>query len=727
MKQSFLFLASFYLACCCSSFSKEVSLPLKAQENLSTGITLFTPQGYNPTKTPSLAFEKPLVSSRARFQKYEGTLIPRFFYHDDAVVASMKVPHGSSLYGTGEVKGPLLRNGKKIALWNTDNAGYKKKGKGNRLYQSHPWVLGVRPDGTAFGVLFDSTWKAILTTTSSEIRFENEGAPFRVLIIEKESPQAVVQALAELTGKIALPPKWALGFQQCRYSYHPDVKVKAIAEEYRKRHLPCDVLWMDIDYMNGYRIFTFNPHEFPNPKELNNYLHERGFHSVWMIDPGVKVDPHYVVYQEGRKKKLWVETQGKKSYEGDVWPGTCVFPDFTMPATRQWWSQLYINFMSQGIDGVWNDMNEPAIFHTPSGTMPEDNWHRGGGALPAGIHRLYHNVYGMLMVSATRDGILKANPDVRPFVLTRANYLGGQRYAATWTGDNGARWSYLKMAVPMTLNLGLSGQPFSGPDLGGFREKTTPELFGQWIVMAPFFPFARAHTDKKNLPREPWVFGPRIEAIARTALERRYRLLPYLYTQFFTASKTGMPIMQPLFFADPHDLRLRTEDRAFLYGPDLLVIPQWAWGAKLPRGIWRPISLINLKQEADGFQPFLKIRGGAIVPLGRIIQNTNEESLRPLTLLVCLDEKGEASGILYEDQGNGFEYQQGNYALTRYHAKREGENVIVTKTERQGTYPIADRNIKVEVITAEGVFKGEGQESKGVKIGIRSPNGYKTP
>ncbi len=238
--------------------------------------------------------------------------------------------------------------------------------------------------------------------------------------------------------------------------------------------------------------------------------------------------------------------------------------------------------------------------------------------------------------------------------------------------------------------------------------------------MAPFFPFARAHTDKKNPPREPWVFGTKIEAVARIALERRYRLLPYLYTQFFNASKTGMPIMQPLFFADPQDLRLRAEDRAFLYGPDLLVIPQWARGAKVPRGIWRPISLIDPKQEADGFQPLLKIRGGAIVPLGRIIQSTNEESLRPLTLLVCLDEQGEASGTLYEDQGNGFQYQQGNYALTRYHAKRQGENVIVTKTERQGTYPIADRRIKIEVITADGVFKAEGQESKGVRIDTHS-------
>jgi len=466
-------------------------------------------------------------------------LIPQIFSKGEKTEVSLAVPSGSSLYGTGEVTGPLLRNGKTITLWNSDNPTYQLY-HGRRLYQSHPWVLGVRPDGTAFGVIFDTTWKARLKTDSRQILFISDGPPFRVVIIEEKSPQAVVRTLTELTGKIPLPPKWALGFQQCRYSYYPDAKVREIADQYRARHLPSDVIWMDIHYMDGYRSFTFDPKRFP---ETNDYLHQHGFHSVWIIDPGIKVDPHYSVYQEESRQNLWVETNKRTPFYGEVWAGLSAFPDFTMPVARRWWAGLYHHFLKQGVDGVWNDMNEPSVFHAHNLTMPENNWHRGGGGLPSGIHRMYHNIYGMLMIKASRAGILQERPKERPFLLTRSNYLGGQRYAATWTADNSADMSYLKMSIPMALNLGLSGESFNGADLGGYAGKVTPELFGQWIVLASFFPFARAHTATYNPPREPWVFGPKIEAVTRVALEWRYRLLPYLYTLFYQASQTGDPIL----------------------------------------------------------------------------------------------------------------------------------------------------------------------------------------
>ena len=421
-----------------------------------------------------------------------------------------------------------------------------------------------------------------------------------------------MRGLAELTGKMPLPPKWALGFHQCRYSYYPDARVRQIADEFRKRKLPCDVIWLDINYMDGFRIFTFDPKLFPDPKATNDYLHQNGFHSVWMIDPGVKQDPSYSVYREGNGRNLWVQTKSGAPFVGKVWPGPCVFPDFTMPAARQWWAGLYRNFIATGVDGVWNDMNEPAVFDGPDHSMPEDNQHRGGGDLPPGPHLLYHNVFGMLMTSATRDGILQARPDKRPFVLTRANHLGGQRYAATWTGDNVAAMPYLETSIPMSLNLSLSGQPLNGPDLGGYSGPITPELFGKWISMAPFFPFSRAHTDVKNPAREPWTQGPEIENVSRTALERRYRLLPYLYTLAYTASTKGDPIMQPVFFADPKDADLRSESGAFLLGPDLLVVPHWVESPKLPKGIWRDVSLGDPARENDGYQARVMIRGGGI-------------------------------------------------------------------------------------------------------------------
>ncbi len=361
-------------------------------------------------------------------------------------------------------------------------------------------------------------------------------------------------------------------------------------------------------------------------------------------------------------------------------------------------------------------MNEPAVFDTPSNTMPEDNHHRGGGDLPPGEHTMYHNVFGILMTRATREGMMAEHPDRRPFVLSRSNYLGGQRYAATWTGDNHADMSYLKLSVPMSINLGLSGQPLSGPDIGGYEGGATPELFGQWIAVGAFYPFCRAHAAKGTPNQEPWAFGPEIENVSRTALERRYRLMPYLYTLAHRASETGDPIMQPVFFADPKDADLRAEQTAFLFGPSLLVVPTWAKEPKLPRGIWREVSLLDGNREKDGYQPTVKVRGGAIIPLGGVVQDTNEKSSEPLTLLVCLDEQGRANGTLYEDAGDGYGYTKGEYALSRYRAVKVDNNVLVQREQRQGDMQTPDREIQVVVVTANGVRKASGKESQGINV-----------
>ena len=527
-----------------------------------------------------------------------------------------------------------------------------------------------------------------------------------------------MRGLAELTGHMPMPPAWALGYHQCRYSYYPDARVREIADTFRAKNIPCDVIWMDIDYMNGFRVFTFDPKNFPDPTATNAYLHQHAFHSVWMIDPGVKVDPDYAVYQSGSAQHLWVENKDGGEYHGKVWPGECAFPDFTMPETRQWWAGLYKDFLATGVDGVWNDMNEPAVFDGPDSTMPTDNRHRGGGGLPPGPHELYHNVFGILMTRGTREGMMQAHPDRRPFVLSRSNYLGGQRYAATWTGDNRAEDSYLRTSVPMSINLGLSGQPMSGPDIGGYEGGATPELFGQWIAVGAFYPFCRAHAAKGIRNQEPWAFGPEIENVSRTALERRYRLMPYLYTQAHHASETGEPIMQPVFFADPKDAALRGEDRAFLFGPDVLVVPTWADAPHLPRGDWRDVSLLDGNREKDGYQPAVKIRPGAIVPLGRVVQSTAEPSLSPLTLLVNLDEHGQAEGTLYEDAGDGYGYTKGEYAATHYRASREGGAVMVKLEARQGNLKVPDREVRVTVLTAAGAKNAVGKDSTGVRVTV---------
>ena len=546
----------------------------------------------------------------------------------------------ADFYGGGEVTGPLRRNSTTIELWNHDNYRYLDHG-GKRLYQSHPWAMGVRRDGSSFGVLFDTTYRAFLSMREHDVEFRSTAPALNVYVIEGKTPQEVVRGLARLTGTTPLPPRWALGYHQCRYSYAPDSEVRRIALEFRKRHIPCDVLWMDIDYMRGYRIFTFDPEGFPDPKGLNDFLHEHGFKGIWMIDPGVKKEPGYFVFDQGSQRDVWVKDTFGQPYVGKVWPGDCQFPDFTRSDVRQWWAGLYDNFAKLGVDGVWNDMNEPAVFEGVDKSMPVDNRHENGS------HLQFHNVYGMTMARGTREGMQAARPDKRPFVLTRANFIGGQRYAATWTGDNESSWDHLKLSVPMSLTLGLSGQPFSGPDLGGFALDATPDLWGNWVGHGAFLPFCRAHSSKDTERKEPWSFGPEVEKAARTALQRRYRLLPYFYTLFERSSRTGDPVMQPVFFADPADVSLRTEQQAFMVGEDLLVVPRWALNPKLPKGGW-----VDILKEDGPYQARLLQRAGSVIPLGSAIESTDQPS--QLTLSVCPDANGRAQGDLYLDEGDGY-------------------------------------------------------------------------
>lgn len=699
---------------CFTGWLSAHNVKMEKEVIVGDGIAKFVPKGFNLSQMPSFALkaepqEKGMLPSN--WQLYP--IVEKKKGHASAY---LDVPQGTSLYGGGEVTGPLLRNGQSIKLWNTDSGAYSVD-NGKRLYQSHPWVMGVRPDGTSFGILFDTPYKAKLTTTDERINFETEGELFRIFVIDRESPQAVIKGLAELIGTMPMVPRWALGYQQCRFSYTPASRVIEVADTFRIKRIPCDVMWMDIDYMDGYRIFTFNPQTFPDPAALNRDLHIRGFHSAWMIDPGAKVDSTYFVYKSGTANDVWVKTAQGKEFHGDAWPGACAFPDFTQPKTVRWWADLYKDFLDKGVDGVWNDVNEPQISNTPTGTMPEDNKHLGGDKIPAGPHLKYHNVYGYLMVKASREGIMKARPQNRPFILTRSNFLGGQRFAATWTGDNASWESHMTMSVPMILTLGLSGQPFSGADVGGFLFNPDADLFGRWMALGAFYPFSRGHACAGTISKEPWAFGQKVEDVSRMALERRYVLLPYYYTLLHEASETGMPIMRPVFFADPKDTLLRAEEQAFLIGENLLVVPEWAQNPALPKGIWRNLSLIP-GDDKDSYQAKLKIRGGAIIPTGKVIQNTNEKSLDPLTLLVCLDEKGEAHGTLYWDEGDNWSFKDGNYSFQHFTAIRTADNKVQVKiTQKKGKYITENNDMAiVKIITDKGIYQASGNLVEGIEV-----------
>jgi alpha-glucosidase len=365
------------------------------------------------------------------------------------------------------------------------------------------------------------------------------------------------------------------------------------------------------------------------------------------------------------------------------------------------------------------------VFDNAQKQMPTDNWHRADEALGGpGPHRRYHNVYGMLMVHATREGMLAARPEKRPFVLTRSNFIGGQRYAATWTGDNSSDWDHLAWSIPMALNMTLSGQPFVGPDIGGFAGNCDGRLFARWMGIGTLLPFARGHSIKDSCPHEPWEFGPEVEATCRRAIERRYRLLPYLYTLFRAAAQEGVPIVRPVLFADPADAALRDVDDAFLLGADVLVrasvTPDGSTRAPVPRGLWREHDLTPREDGSpDPELPELRFRGGSIVPLGPVQQFIGEQPLDPLTLVVTPDAEGNATGVLYEDAGDGWEFRDGHFQLTTYKARTEADHLIVEVADASGRMHAADREIGVIVPLPDGrVVRGRGRDGKMVSLSV---------
>ncbi|KAL6880662.1 hypothetical protein ACP4OV_012227 [Aristida adscensionis] len=673
---------------------------------------------------PSLSFAEP----RCREVPREGTdtpaILPTCEIVEDAQNVIIKLPSGTSFYGTGEASGSLERTGKRVVTWNTDAWGY---GPGTAsLYQSHPWVLAVLPDGKALGVLADTTRRCeIDLRQKSTIKLSAPSAYPVITFGPFNTPADVVTSLSHAIGTVSMPPKWSLGYHQCRWSYESSDKVLKVARTFREKGIPCDVVWMDIDYMHGFRCFTFDSNCFPDPKSMVNDLHSIGCKAVWMLDPGIKNEKGYFAYESGSEDDVWVRKADENPFIGEVWPGDCAFPDFTSIKARSWWASLVRGFISNGVDGIWNDMNEPAVFNTTTKTMPESNIHKGDPDI-GGVqkHPYYHNVYGMLMARSTYEGMKMANAAKRPFVLTRAGFIGSQRYAATWTGDNLSNWEHLHMSLAMIVQLGLSGQPLSGPDIGGFAGNATPQLFGRWMGVGALFPFSRGHSEKGSFDHEPWSFGEECEEVCRLALLRRYRLLPHIYTLFYHSHTMGTPVAAPVFFADPQDQELRKVETSFLLGPLLVcasTLPNKGaheCAHKLPKGIWLPFDFGDSHPDL----PMLYLQGGAILPVGLPVTHVAEASLEDdLTLIVALDENGKAEGVLFEDDGDGYDFKQGNYLLTYYVAELQQSVVTVKISKSDGLWKRAKRILKINVLLGGGAMvSSHGVDGEDVHLQLPS-------
>ena len=640
-----------------------------------------------------------------------------------------KMPLLENYYGLGDKPGALNRRNRAFTMWNTDAYGFQEST--DPIYKTIPFFMGVL-DGRAYGIFFDNTYRSNFDfgiASPDYYSFGSEGGEINYYYLAGPDPRKVVQTYVDLTGHTELPPYWTLGFQQSRYSYYPEARVLEVAKTFRNKKIPADAIYLDIDYQQGYAPFTVNREYFPTFEQMVKDLSAEGFHTVLITDLHIKFDPDhgYKPFNTGMKEDVFVKKADGSLYIGEVWPGPSVFPDFTLTRVRKWWGELYKDFVGMGIAGFWNDMNEPALFQTPTKTMPLDNRHRldDGTSLD---HRAIHNVFGMQNVRGTYDGLRILRPNERPFVLTRAAYAGTQRYAATWSGDNSSTWNHIRMSTPLMLNMGISGYPFVGSDIGGFAGSPPMDLLTRWIELGAFNPIYRDHTGKGTNDQEPWAGGPEQEAIRRRYIELRYRLLPYTYTTVEETTRTGLPIMRPLFLEYPETTAFYDDDRDFLFGNDLLVEPVVTemldpLVLNLPSGIWYDFWSAEQVVDSDKLELHPKldelplyVRAGAIVPLQNIIQFTGETPTGALELRVYAGD--HCHGALYQDDGHTYDYQKGAFLRLAYSCAVSSEGVTVTShIEKNGFTPWWN--------TAEVKVYGMATSPKDVRLGDRSVSGWK--
>jgi alpha-glucosidase len=651
-----------------------------------------------------------LMDSRGRVVVEDDPQRPASFDTETgAVETAERRAETETYYGLGEKAMPMSRHMQQIVMWNSDTYAYPTGL--DPIYQSIPFFIALH-EGSGYGLFLDNTYRTYFDmgkTTPGRYTFGAAGGELNYYLFTgglDRSPRKVLRDYTELTGHTPLPPIWVLGYQQSRWSYFPESRVREIVRHFRADRIPADVIYLDIDYMDGYRVFTWDKSRFSDPAKMIGDFRADGFRTVIIVDPGVKVDENYGVYRQGRQGSYFTKAVDGQEFHAQVWPGACAFPDFTDPRARQWFGSLYKGHTDEGVAGFWNDMNEPAtflpddlqeprIFHHPGKTFPLSVQHAGDGM--AGDHARYHNVYGMQMARATFEGLRQLRPDVRPFVLTRAGYAGVQRYSAVWTGDSVSSWEHLRLLIPMLTNLGVSGVPLVGADVGGFVGNPSGELYARWLQAAALTPLMRSHTNAGSKDKEPWSYGPEFERINRKTIELRYKLLPYLYSVFHEHTQTGAPVMRPLWFEYPKDVRTYLIEDEYLVGHEILVAPVLSEGevrrsVYFPKGDewvdWWTGERHQGGSEAEIIAPVDRLplfaRAGAAIPVQPVVQHTGEMTRAPVTVLVVPGTDNASE--FYEDAGEGYDYQRGAFSMTTVTEK--GSTIRLDKSGIYNLRPI---------------------------------------
>ncbi|MEW5859925.1 MAG: glycoside hydrolase family 31 protein [Cyanobacteriota bacterium] len=609
-----------------------------------------------------------------------------------------KLRQEEHIYGLGERAASLdLRRPKTEAqriksyrLWHYDAGGIYSSGT-DPLYLCIPVYLGLHREGS-YLVFYENTYSGNVTFSDvAEAYFE--GGALRYYLTTGK-PAQLLQRYTELTGRPPLPPRWAFGYHQSRWGYETEEAVRETAQGFQTHDLPLSAIHLDIDCKDNFRSFTIDPDRFPKLREFNQELAAKGVRLIAIVNPGVKSDRNSKLFQEGRAQEVFCTYPNGEIVLAPVWPGLCAFPDFTNPLARHWWSRQYEYLLDLGVTGFWHDMNEPGVFTLRGdATLPRPTKHSLEGR--GGTHVEAHNIYGLLQAQAGYEALCEYKPETRPFIVSRSGWAGLQRYAWTWTGDVETSWKGLRQTLPTVLGMGLSGIPYTGPDIGGFKGNPSDELYLRWFQMASFLTFCRTHSANNVKPRTPWSYGGSVLSIVREFLRLRYRLIPYFYTLAWEATQTGHPPIRPLFWSDPDDERLWGVDDAFSVGDALLVCPIVEEGVRernaiLPKGHWYNFwddALLEGAREVNLEAPLeqipLLVKAGSILPM---------EEGQQLILHLYPPMQGTSEGCLYSDAGDGY----GEWRLDKFYLVRDSNSLELT-WEEQGEYPLPYQSVQLHL------------------------------
>ncbi|MBO3340892.1 glycoside hydrolase family 31 protein [Clostridium perfringens] len=607
------------------------------------------------------------------FKDLEGNIINEDFQpsfkDEEGNVYISKVNDCLAYYGLGEKGGDLNKKGCYTENFNTDDP--ETDDDSITYYKTIPFYVALKEEAT-YGIFFDNSFRSYFDMgkeMGDRIFFGAIGGQIQYYFIPGENIKEVVKNYTALTGRMEMPPLWSLGYQQCRFSYFSQEEVRELVKTFEEKDIPLDVVYLDIDYMDGFRVMTFKTPNFDDAAGLIGDLKEKGIRTITIIDPGVKVDEEYPVFKRGKEGNHFTKKLDGEMFIGAVWPGDSAFPDFSNKDCREWWKSELKKFISEhGMDGIWNDMNEPCVFNNDHKTMLETCLHNSDNGVIE--HKEFHNRYGFEMSRCSKEAQEELHPNERGFSMTRATYAGGQRYSSVWTGDNMSLWSQMRMSISMNANLGISGFSFVGNDVSGFGLDSSEELFIRWMEMGPFIPIFRNHSNMYTRRQEPWAFGPRAEKIAKKSIELRYELLPYIYDLYYISHKEGLPIFRPMIMEYEKDMNLLNMREQFMLGENMLVAPVLYEGERsktvyLPKGSWVNYFTMEKLQggkwyklpcELDEILVFVK--EGSIIPTyNKKFRNVKE---RPKNILLKVFGEN-AKGFHYNDDGHSMEYLEGKY------------------------------------------------------------------